>query len=105
MTKNAQQIALAKLDEWTPVDAYAHSITWFGKWREGEQNPYETTTTLPNYDSRDVLVELISKQDEMMIWQINYWVADKAYPKPPILASVELLREGLLRKTGLWKDE
>jgi hypothetical protein len=114
MTKTSQWIALAKLEERTFVpgvqtnapgasyicDEYQGHVM-FGRWLKD----------LPNYNSRNVLIELLEKQPVAVQEAVMLFLCGNRFPrdfptlKQLFFASHEQIQEQLLRATGLWKDE
>jgi hypothetical protein len=119
MTKNAQQIALAKLDGWvfypSKDNGYGQARPEFWQNEETGETVWENTPNFPNYDSRDVLIPLIQKLEKLSL-RVNFLnklrrilQRDLGYNAisdfDMLIATVKQLQEALLRATGLWKDE
>lgn len=49
MTPHEQRMAISDWMGWKMIDAYAHTVQWAGRWVEGNNNPIETATEIPNY--------------------------------------------------------
>jgi hypothetical protein len=119
MTRQKVKEAVAELDGWKP---YTHTGTDgenYGEpfsengWKKGNRFEFE----LPDYFSRDAIVDVIKKQDPAIIEKVknelyNIWFNSRRRPKEYsidnfsiwlITVPVPILREALLKATERWK--
>ncbi len=99
MKEQDQIYAIAQLDGWTERDERWFHVTY----SEGQQGI--KFYNLPDYfHSRDAIVPVIEKQNDMMHCSINYWLTINLGYRHGFLVLPAHLCEALLRATARWKE-
>jgi len=110
MTPQQKQIAVAKLDGYTPYPK--DKDYWMPKSFKLDHSPYSLLKTIDQFQyltSHDVIISVIEKQTATVIESVIHNLTDYRLSwfeqcKLYILATPEQLVDALLRATNNWKD-